>query len=268
MVDNIKVHERTVIGVGRTAEVIAWTPGKVLKLYYSWWPLKNIEYEARISRAVHAAGVSSPEVGAVLEVEGRHGLVYERIDGPSMESLLWEEPPRLEELARSLARLHASMHTPAFPSLPSQRRKLEGQIERVSPALLDNTRKQTVLHALKALPDGDRLCHGDFHPGNVLMLPGKPCIIDWENASAGSPLADVARTLLLLQTAHLQLSPGPDAEALQGFAAIFRDMYLQEYIAITHGDAALVKAWHVPVAAARLQEGIQVEEEYLLAACG
>ncbi|WP_308495210.1 hypothetical protein [Micromonospora purpureochromogenes] len=32
---------------------------------------------------------------------------------------------------------------------------------------------------LDGLPDGDRLCHDDFHPGNVLLAVDWTAVIDW-----------------------------------------------------------------------------------------
>ena len=55
------------------------------------------------------------------------------------------------------------------------------------------------LEALNGLPDGDRLCHGDFHPGNCIIGDDGMRVIDWPNAYAGDPDADVARTLLTLR---------------------------------------------------------------------
>src|SRR5262249_32610054 len=55
------------------------------------------------------------------------------------------------------------------------------------------------LAMLEALPDGDRLCHGDFHPANVLVGRNGPAVIDWTGATRGDPAADLARTRLLLQ---------------------------------------------------------------------
>lgn len=89
------------IGEGRTAQVYTWGAVHVLKLYYDWWPQPNIEYEARIGKAVHAAEVPSPAVGEFVQVDGRRGLIYERIDGPDMSDLLLSQPQRLEELART-----------------------------------------------------------------------------------------------------------------------------------------------------------------------
>ena len=101
------------IGEGRTARVYTWGPTHLLKLYYDWWPESNIVYEARVLKTVHAAGVPSPEVGEIVEVDGRRGLVYERIVGPSMTDLLLADPGSMDALARTLAQLHATMHLPA-----------------------------------------------------------------------------------------------------------------------------------------------------------
>jgi aminoglycoside phosphotransferase (APT) family kinase protein len=36
------------------------------------------------------------------------------------------------------------------------------------------------------------LLHRDLHPGNVILSPGGPVVIDWTNAAAGDPAVDVA----------------------------------------------------------------------------
>jgi uncharacterized protein (TIGR02172 family) len=253
------------IGEGRTAQVYAWGPRHALKLYYDWWPTGNIEYEAQVGRAVHAAGVPSPAVGEIVQVDGRRGLVYERIEGQSMSDLLLAEPHRLEELALTFARLHAEMHRPAPDNgLPHQRTKLLRHIELASPVPLAAELKEKVLGLVQGLPDGDVVCHGDLHPGNVLLSPRGPVAIDWENASLGNPLADVARTSLLLETAHFYLPHTPDYPSIVEAVGLFRQLYLQAYCTLTGADFDLISAWRVPLAAARLHEGIDEEEMYLL----
>jgi aminoglycoside phosphotransferase (APT) family kinase protein len=206
------------------------------------------------------AGVPAPAVGQIIEVEDRRGLEYERVDGPSMEAYLEQHPGQGESMARHLARLHASMHRPLAAPLPSQRDKVVRAIGSVPSNLLPAHLKNKALQTLDTLPDGQMLCHGDFHPGNVLLGSGGPRIIDWENACLGSPAADVGRTCLLLSAAHIYYPPDtPIGQALDAFS----ELYLQEYIALTGIERAEIDSWRVPLAAARLAEGIEEENTFL-----
>jgi Phosphotransferase enzyme family len=55
------------------------------------------------------------------------------------------------------------------------------------------------IDGLKNMPDDDRLCHGDFHPLNVLGEASQPFVIDWPDACRGDPTGDVCRSYLLLK---------------------------------------------------------------------
>ena len=54
------------IGFGRTAEIYAWQEDQVLKLFYDWFGLENIEKEARITQAVHDSGLPVSAVGEIV----------------------------------------------------------------------------------------------------------------------------------------------------------------------------------------------------------
>ena len=57
-----------------------------------------------------------------------------------------------------------------------------------------------LIQKILALPEGDCLLHGDFHPGNVLVKPDNTrVIIDFMNVCHGPALYDIARTFFLLQ---------------------------------------------------------------------
>ena len=53
------------IAHGRTADVYDRNDGNILKLFYNWFELQNIEYELKIARAVHAN--DSASIQQVLE---------------------------------------------------------------------------------------------------------------------------------------------------------------------------------------------------------
>ena len=185
------------IAAGRTAEVYAWRESQVLKLYRDWCPPHWVDFEARIGRIVQDAGLPVPAIGDMVEVNGRRGLVYERLEGVSMFSTIVAKPWTIVRFGRMMAELHVAMHAIQSPSdLPDQRERLKGAIGRAQ-SLPDDLRRKT-LAVLDTWPDGDRLCHGDLHPDNVLMTSRGPIIIDWMTATRGDPLGDVARTVLLM----------------------------------------------------------------------
>jgi aminoglycoside phosphotransferase (APT) family kinase protein len=123
--------------------------------------------------------------------------------------------------------------------------------------------KQAALQALERLPGGDALCHGDFHPDNVIMLPRGPVIIDWIAATSGNPLGDVARTSLLLRLGDLP--PGmPGRKRIEAMRSRFHRTWLQRYLQLRPASRRELAAWELPVAAARLNEDIPGEQTTLL----
>jgi aminoglycoside phosphotransferase (APT) family kinase protein len=118
-----------------------------------------------------------------------------------------------------------------------------------------------------ALPDGNSLLHGDFHPGNVLLSSRGPVVIDWPNATAGDATADFARTDLLLRMGD----PPPGTPALvrylQGFGRkLIRSAYRRAYLKARPTDEALCARWQLVRTADRLYaDNIEVEHDTLRA---
>ena len=122
--------------VGATAEIFAWENGQILKLFQDWVTDDAVQTEARTARLVHASGASVPAVGEVVEIDGRMGLLYERIDGRSMLAALTAQPWRLVHFARQLAGLQADLHKRSVPAgMPTQRsgRRPKSKRQRSSP---------------------------------------------------------------------------------------------------------------------------------------
>jgi len=250
------------IAHGRTADVYAWEDGTVLKLFHNWVELEDIEYEARVARTVHASGLPVPLPGGILQVDGRNGLIYERVDGSSMLEAFQHKPWRWFHYARRLATLQAAMHAKGSEiDLPPQRKRLERKIQRAG--ALPGSAQSAILSSLDSLPDGDRICHGDFHPGNVLLTGQGEVIIDWIDASLGNPLADVARSsILLLGAAASDQIPNLFMKAL---VRLFHAAALRHYFRLRPGGEAEYRRWLPVVAAARLSENIPEIESWLVA---
>lgn len=248
------------IARGRTADIFDWDKRHILKLFQDWFSREDIEYEQRIARAVHASGVKTPAVGDLVQVEGRSGLVYERVEGMSMLEMFQRAPWRVLQLGRTLAELHAQMHACVFEAdVPPLRKKLEFKIRRAD--ALPTPLKTALTTLLLASPDGDRVCHGDFHPANVLMNGDDATVIDWIDASSGNPLADVARTSIITlgATASSQI-PNP---VLKVFVRVFHSAYLRHYFRLRPGGEEEYRRWLPIVAGARLNENIPELENWL-----
>jgi aminoglycoside phosphotransferase (APT) family kinase protein len=248
------VRAGALIGRGARAEVYGCGEGRVLKLFLSHAAPGSARIEAEIVSAVVAAGIPAPPVVDLIEVDGRPGIVFERVRGPSMLEALNARPWRAWPLARALAELHASVHrAAAAPVLPSQREQLRRNITRADS--VPRAHREAALRALERLPDGDRLCHGDFHPDNVVLSERGAVILDWSNAGRGNPLADAARTALLLRAG---VAPQQQQVARHGpfglGRRLFARAYLRAYLNGVHAPAAQLVEWRLPVAVARLGE--------------
>lgn len=263
MANHIPLTQDKLIGQGRTAEVYAWGDDRVLKLYRTGWDVAWAEREAHVTQMVAVAGLPVPAVHGVIEVGGRFGILFGRVLGPSMVRQFEVKPWTLGRVLRAFTALHLAMHvrSMAASNLPSQRALLVRQIESAQ-AVPDRVRA-AALRRLDQLPDDSALCHGDFHPDNVLVARHGQIIIDWGSASRGHPLADVAQTALLLQVGEL-----PSSERtrwlIASARAFVRQTYIRRYLRRRPARAEELAAWRLPIAVARLGEGIVEERSKLL----
>jgi len=246
------------LGAGREAEVYAWGEGAVLKLYRPGFG--GHIAEAAALRSLDSQGIA-PRLLDTVDRDGRTGLVLERVSGPDMLTLLQRQPWRVLGLAGALAAAHRAVHQVAAPAdLPDLRTVLGA---RIHDAPLPVQLRDFAVGLLGGLPDGDRLCHGDYHPGNVLLAADRTAVIDWAAAARGVPEADHARTLLLLRWADPLPGTPPLSRAL---IAVGRSLLTHRYAHAYRRGAApprRVDSWLLVHAAARLAEGIDAEQALL-----
>lgn len=248
---------------GREAEVYIQSDGTVLKLMRNAVDIVRAQREAAVCRLLEQQGHVAPTVHDVVTVGDRPGLVMDRIEGEDLLAALQRRPLRVLTAARVLAEVHGDIHDCAAPpQLPDLNDELGERIRAADPLPADL--KDLALRVLDRLPRGDRLCHGDFHLGNILGSWSAPVTIDWGYASRGEPIADVARTELLHRVGAL---PPGTPRVFRALTRIGRQLLAERYLNVYQQRRQLdgsIERWRFVHAAARLNEPIPDEQPILL----
>ena len=272
-VKNFNVDQDAIIAQGATADLFAWpnddvADAVVLKLYHAGYPLMAAQQEAANARVAHAAGLPTPAVLDVGQIGERAGVLFERIHGPTMLEQMLAGPSDALPLAHTLAELHVALHqiSAAHSAAPPQQTRLENALTRAKLSQTVRTEMQQILQQLsRSGPTGLVLCHGDFHPSNIIISPAGPVIIDWVDLTQGDPTADVARTLLLLEYAVLPFNMPPEMVAqITALRRQFAAAYVARYTELDALDRPRLQSWMRVVAAARLVEKISADEVTVL----
>jgi aminoglycoside phosphotransferase (APT) family kinase protein len=252
------------LGIGRTAEVYAWRDAEIVKVLRPGFPEELGEREASISDIVNSLDLTAPQFLGVEHVYGRFGLVYERVRGPSMLDRLTARPWLVDHYARQFAALHAGIHAHRGIGLPAAVDSMRWQIAQGA-GLLGKARVDHALVRLNHLAPGDAVCHGDMHPGNVIITTAGATVIDWPTATAGPPEHDIARTMFLLTEGIVPGTfPRVQRVLIRWVRARFANIYLRTYRRLRPVDVRDVQQWHLPVVAARVSDGIEDERVRLL----
>jgi tRNA A-37 threonylcarbamoyl transferase component Bud32 len=186
------------IGEGAMADVHAWAPGQVVKLFKAGVSRRVSRHEAQKTRAVFAAGVPAPEVFDEVTLDGRFGFVLQRLDGPTLLQLLQTGLMKPEQAGAIIATLYMSVHQARPPAEALFLRDWVDLAARGSAGKIPEHIATGVLALIDRLQPGDGLCHGDLHCGNVIMTAEGPRIVDWTAAYRAPAVLDLGRSHLTL----------------------------------------------------------------------
>jgi aminoglycoside phosphotransferase (APT) family kinase protein len=214
------------------------------------------EREAAIQGWCADAGYPSPRVlvvfqpGDLLEAPVQ---VMELVPGSTVLATVtsspWNAPRLLARLAALQARLH-ELDPTGFPAGGEFEDLAERRLELVrttvdetnDPHLADALdRVEALLPRLRDPPAV--VCHGDFHPLNVLVDGEHSWVLDWTDAGLGDRHGDVARTALLFKVAAIVASGRAERTALGVAGPWMARRYLRDYRRHALLDPARLALW-------------------------
>jgi uncharacterized protein (TIGR02172 family) len=253
--------ERKLIGAGRTSEVYEYGDDCILKLFTDEIRLDSVKKEYDFSKFAYENGLPTPEPKEIIHEKDRIGIIYEKINGEPLLKIAMGNLFAVKKIFSKMVRLQYEINSiECNNGVYTFKKDLERAIK--ANKFISESEKKAVKEYINKLPDGNKVCHGDFHPENILFSNGKYYIIDWMTGMRGPPAADAARTEMIIKNAEI---PGKAVFFIRIFLRIVQSkmakMYVKEYCGISGMKKDELDIWKLPLYIARLNEKNSKTEE-------
>ena len=216
------MKHRGIVGVGNTATVYEWEDNKVLKLFHQGYPIESVEKEFNNARLIWNMDFLKPKAYEIITINGQSGIIYDRLKGESL--LDWfMKTGDIEGCATHISRLHKKIVKNKISDVSNYKDFLRNNIQNAQSL----KEKEEILYILDKLPNGNTLCHGDFHPGNIFIYNGQTAVIDFMNICHGYFLYDIARTVFLVEYTPVPVEV-KEKDKLLKFRKTLADLYLMQ----------------------------------------
>lgn len=222
------------IASGATADVFVLDETKVIKVFYEKIDNTLIENEFKVNKLVQSYGIRAPNAYELVNYGNQKGVVFQRLNNFTLKEEISKNLINYAEYASFLAREHIKINDVSdhLFGLSDQKKSYVKYIN--SRTSIDENCKNKLIERLNSFPENDKVCHGDFHPGNILYDDNEAFVIDWLGATRGNPFADAAGSYLIMKITG---------------AGLFADAYIKEYISISNAHMCEIDKW-IPIRAA------------------
>ncbi len=180
----------------RTDKVVSRDKDTVLKVFGPSYKVSAILNEAMNEARAAETGLPVAKVIEVMKLRDHWCIRREWVEGETLADVMAKDKKNLDKYLDKLVEIQCEIFSKTSERMGNLNDKLDKQI---SGSPLPRETRYDLHVRLQSMPRGKALCHGDFNPTNVIITPsGEWRVIDWSHVRLGDPLADVARTYLLL----------------------------------------------------------------------
>ena len=231
----------------RNSKTIYREGDKAIKLFNQEFSTADVLNEALNHARIEETGLRVPKLYEVTKIDGKWAIVSEFIEGTTLEVLMAEHPEKYDEYLDLFVDLQLEIQSKKAPLLNKLKDKMQRKISETG---LDATTRYELHTRLDAMPRHNKVLHGDFNPGNIIITKDSvPYILDWSHATQGNASADAARTYLLFTLA------GNRAHA---------EKYLSLFCKKSDTAKQYIQKWIPIVAASQLVKGHREERDFLM----
>lgn len=242
----MKLEEKNLI-VKRPYKSVYHIKNAVVKVFGEKHPKANVFNEAFNTAKIEEAGLNTPKVLSLEEVDGKWALSIEYKEGKTLEELMKENPDKQEFYLEKFVEKQLEIHRCSMAGLKVMKEKFSEIINDLK--VLDATTRYELLTRLQSMPKHKKICHGDFVPSNIIVgEDGSMAVVDWAHVTVGNSGADSAVTYLNFAINNQELA----------------DAYLRLYCKKSDMAIQYIQQWLPIVAAVQLAKNNHFEKEFLM----
>ena len=237
----ISVEGLPIIGKGANGTIYRLDEDKIVKVYNPTTnTLDRIEQEKYIAKKMLIYDIPSAISYDIVKVDDKYGLVYEWINASTLGQYLSNNPDQLDVFATRMAKLLVKLHSTKFEKdvLPDGRKNLHMWVNIAEQSGYYSDEVISKLRNLiNSIPYRDTFIHGDFHPGNIMVMNDELILIDMTDVSVGNPIIDLLGSYQIMKLVPQR--PG-GAERYTGMSNEMLlklwGLFIKEYTGINNKD--------------------------------
>lgn len=240
-------YNLTNVVVERPTKTVYKDGNKIVKLFKENYSKAQILNEAlNHARVEENTDLNIPKLIEVSTIGNQTAIVIENIEGQTLESLIEQNPEKIDEYLNIFVNLQLQVLSKSVPMLSLIKEKFKRKLNQAN---IDDATRYELTHRLEGMKDHTKLCHGDFNPSNIVLdKNGNYHIIDWAHATQGNASADCARTYLLFM--------------IEGKEELAQK-YLELFSKTSEIEISTIQRWIPIVAGAELANNKESEREFL-----
>jgi len=260
---NMSLHNLEQIAQGGQSKIYNYDNDNILRVPQRELDYKRVKYEYEVYKLIQEY-LDVPHVKELIEIDNKPCIIMEKILGIDLVKELQVKPYKLFSLPGKLAQLHTSIFQVSISDKLSTNHENAHYCIKNS-KLLSDEQKRKLQNILENLDKGSSLCHGDFHPGNIIISKGKNFIIDWSSASSGSIYFDIAHTYLLMINTPKTPNIDDNTYKLQKVITKYIGVhYLKKICKLNNIDSKTLWPYFLIKIAERTFYGIENEKQILM----
>lgn len=231
----------------------------IVKLFDASVPLGIIKREFNNAALINSMMRESAKVLQIIELDDQYGLVYEKIEGQTLLYQLEADPSKIKDTSMLFGIIHHDVNMLKVDGILSQDDYYEEHINKCE--ALEENEKKILLEEVKTLPQDKKLCHGNYHP-NQVILKNEYRLVGFTNAYLGHPMSDVAKSRIILKVPRLVEGLSEAAQmGIDEKREAFEQLYLKAYDGY---DELTCDIFMKFAAITRINEGDPLEIPWLL----